>query len=129
MDPPRRAPNSTPATERPIAAAISRVRIVPEAPTRVPATSSSVLCSTKPPAATVSPVKAFSSEMTIGTSAPPTGSTSITPRARPMHGQQQPGPQPAGGQGGAGGQQAGASPPISSGRAAGITTGRVVISS
>ena len=70
-------------TLRPIADAIARVRIVPLAPTSVPATSSSTLPSTSPDAATVSPVNAFSSEMTIGTSAPPTGSTSSTPATRP----------------------------------------------
>ena len=72
-----------PATLRPIAAAMARVRMVPEAPTSVPATTSSTLPSTTPDAATARPVKAFSSEMTIGTSAPPTGSTSSTPAARP----------------------------------------------
>ena len=71
------------ATERPMAPAISSVRNVPDAPTSVPATSSRVLDSTYPPAATVSPVNALSSEMTIGTSAPPTGSTSSTPTSRP----------------------------------------------
>ena len=39
----------------------------------------SVASSTYPPAATVRPVNAFNSEMTIGTSAPPTGSTKSTP--------------------------------------------------
>ena len=56
-----------------------RVKIVPEAPTSVPATISSVDCRTYPLAATVSPVNAFNSEITIGTSAPPTGSTKRTP--------------------------------------------------
>ena len=41
VEPPLSAPNRMLATERPIARAISRVRNVPEAPTRVPATSSS----------------------------------------------------------------------------------------
>ena len=39
----------------------------------------SVASRTYPPAATVRPVKAFRSEITIGTSAPPTGSTKSTP--------------------------------------------------
>ena len=56
-----------------------RVRIVPDAPTRVPATISSVDCRTYPLAATVNPVNALSNEITIGTSAPPTGSTKRTP--------------------------------------------------
>ena len=66
-----------------MALAISKVRNVPEAPTSVPATSSRVLDSTYPPAATVRPVKALRSEITIGTSAPPTGRTSRRPTSRP----------------------------------------------
>ena len=46
VEPPLSAPKRMLATERPIARAISRVRNVPDAPTRVPATSSSVLEST-----------------------------------------------------------------------------------
>ena len=46
VEPPLSAPNRMLATERPMALAISRVRNVPEAPTSVPATSSSVLDST-----------------------------------------------------------------------------------
>ena len=46
VEPPFRAPNRMLATERPMALAISRVRNVPEAPTSVPATSSTVFCST-----------------------------------------------------------------------------------
>ena len=46
VEPPLRAPNMMLVTERPMAPAISRVRNVPDAPTRVPATSSSVLDST-----------------------------------------------------------------------------------
>ena len=72
-----------PETLRPIADAIARVRIVPDAPTSVPATTSSTLPSTRPDAATARPVNALSSEITIGTSAPPTGSTSSTPAASP----------------------------------------------
>ncbi len=72
-----------PDTLRPIAEAMARVRMVPDAPTSVPATTSSTLPSTRPDAATARPVKALSSEITIGTSAPPTGSTSSTPATRP----------------------------------------------
>ena len=72
-----------PATPRPMAEAITLVRMVPLAPTSVPATSSSTLPSTTPDAATASPVKALSREITIGTSAPPTGSTSSRPAASP----------------------------------------------
>ena len=52
---------------------------MPEAPTSVPATISRSLSSTKPDAATASPVKEFSSEISTGTSAPPMGSTKMTP--------------------------------------------------
>ena len=66
-------------SERPMALLISRVRMMPEAPTRVPATISRSLSSTKPDAATARPVNEFSSEIRTGTSAPPMGSTKITP--------------------------------------------------
>ncbi len=68
--------------DRPMALLIKRVRMMPEAPTRVPATMSSALSSTKPDAATASPVKEFNSEISTGTSAPPIGSTRITPSTR-----------------------------------------------
>ena len=74
------APKRVPKRERPIASAIKRVRIVPDAPTSVPAMMRSVEESTYPLAATVRPVKALRSEITIGTSAPPTGSTKSTPK-------------------------------------------------
>ncbi len=67
------------ATERFIASLISRVRIVPEEPTRVPATISTTLSSANPAAAAASPVNAFSSEITTGMSAPPIGSTKRLP--------------------------------------------------
>ena len=67
------------ATERFIAVAISIVRIVPEEPTSVPATISATLSSAKPAAAAERPVKAFSSEITTGMSAPPIGSTTRLP--------------------------------------------------
>jgi len=75
------APNKVPNNERPIASAIKRVKIVPDAPTNVPAMISNVESKTYPLAATVKPVKALSNEITIGTSAPPTGSTKSTPNS------------------------------------------------
>ncbi len=68
------------ATERFIAVAISRVRIVPDEPTSVPATISATLSRENPAAAADSPVNAFSSEITTGMSAPPIGSTTSVPR-------------------------------------------------
>ena len=67
------------ATERFIAVAISSVRIVPEEPTRVPATIRATLSSANPAAAAERPVNAFSSEITTGMSAPPIGSTTRLP--------------------------------------------------
>ncbi len=46
----------------------------------MPATISATLSSEKPAAAAESPVKAFSSEITTGMSAPPIGSTTRLPR-------------------------------------------------
>ena len=66
-------------SERPMAALMRRVRMMPEAPTRVPATINRALSSTKPDAATARPVNEFSSEISTGTSAPPMGSTKMTP--------------------------------------------------
>ncbi len=66
-------------TERFIATAIRFVRIEPEAPTIVPATISAKLSSAMPAAAAERPVKAFSSEITTGMSAPPIGSTTMLP--------------------------------------------------
>ena len=67
-------------TERFIASAISLVRMPPDAPTSAPAMVRVALSSTKPAIATAVPVKAFSSEITTGMSAPPIGSTISTPR-------------------------------------------------
>ncbi|GGJ07041.1 hypothetical protein GCM10010121_016870 [Streptomyces brasiliensis] len=53
--------------------------MVPDAPTIMPATISAVLSSAGPVAAADSPVKALSSDTTTGMSAPPIGSTTITP--------------------------------------------------
>ena len=66
--------------ERFMAVAIRFVRIEPEAPTIMPATISAGLLSATPVAAAESPVKAFSSEITTGMSAPPIGSTTRLPR-------------------------------------------------
>ena len=54
--------------------------MVPEAPTIMPATIIAWLLSAKPAAAADKPVRALSSEMTTGMSAPPMGSTTISPR-------------------------------------------------
>ena len=66
-------------SDRPMAALMSRVRIMPEAPTKVPATISRALSSTKPDAATAKPVNEFNREINTGTSAPPIGRTKMTP--------------------------------------------------
>src|SRR5690625_1595891 len=79
---PRSAPNRIPLTDRPIALAIAPVRMDPAAPTSVPDTSNNVLPIAHPEAATARPVRALSREITIGTSAPPTGSTNSTPTTR-----------------------------------------------
>ena len=76
------APKSTLPSERFIAFDMSRVRIVPDAPTSVPATMSSWLPRVNPAMATASPVYALRSEITTGMSAPPMGMTSATPKAR-----------------------------------------------
>ena len=68
-------------SERFIASAISLVRMPPDAPTSAPAMISAQLPMTKPAIATAVPVNAFSSEMTTGMSAPPIGSTIVTPNA------------------------------------------------
>ena len=62
-----------------MASAISLVRIPPAAPTSAPAMISTTLPITKPAIATAVPVKALSSEMTTGMSAPPIGMTMATP--------------------------------------------------
>ena len=77
------APNRTFATDRPIARAIISVSSVPEAPTSMPLTISTLLWSTKPVAEAATPVNAFNSEITTGMSAPPIGSTNRTPKASP----------------------------------------------
>ncbi len=69
------------ASDRFIASAISLVKMPPDAPTSAPATIRAQLPMTKPAMATAVPVNAFSSEITTGMSAPPIGSTIITPNA------------------------------------------------
>ena len=54
--------------------------MVPEEPTRVPATIRTTLSRANPAAAAASPVKALSSEITTGMSAPPIGNTKRLPR-------------------------------------------------
>ena len=83
---PPKPPAITDVIERFIAMAICWVSSVPEAPTIMPATISEVLLSATPVAAALRPVKALSSEMTTGMSAPPIGSTRKMPsrsRRRP----------------------------------------------
>jgi hypothetical protein len=70
------------AMDRFMALAMSLVRIAPEAPTRAPATISMTLPTTKPAIETAVPVKALSSEITTGMSAPPIGRTISTPKTR-----------------------------------------------
>ncbi len=62
-----------------MAFAIRLVRMVPEAPTIIPATISAVLLRATPVAAADRPVNALSSEITTGMSAPPIGSTTMLP--------------------------------------------------
>ena len=67
-------------SDRFMASAISLVWMVPAAPTIAPATTSALLPITRPAMATAVPVHALSSEMTTGMSAPPMGSTIVTPK-------------------------------------------------
>ncbi len=77
--------------ERFIACPISIVSSVPDAPTSAPLTISTLEPSSKPVAAAARPVKAFSSEITTGMSAPPIGSTNSTPKSSdPMSTRQEP---------------------------------------
>ena len=56
-------------------------RIRPDEPSSAPAVMSSLFSSTKPIATADSPAYEFSSEMTVGMSAPPIGRISSTPKA------------------------------------------------
>ena len=69
--------------ERFIARPIISVSRVPDAPTSMPLTMSTLFSSSKPPTATARPVNALSSEMTTGMSAPPIGRTKRTPKSAP----------------------------------------------
>ena len=77
-------------SERFIASAISLVRMPPAAPTRAPAMISGVLSMTNPAIATAVPVKALSSEMTTGMSAPPIGSVAEHAERQRGGGEQRP---------------------------------------
>ena len=77
--PPPKPPATIAGIERFIAVAIRLVRIVPEAPTIIPATIKAGLSSAIPVAAAERPVKALSIEITTGMSAPPIGSTTALP--------------------------------------------------
>ena len=87
-----KAPKSTFAIDRFIARPIRIVSNVPEAPTSMPLTIRTLFSSSKPVAAAARPVKAFSSEITTGMSAPPIGSTKRTPKSSEPsdHGHDQP---------------------------------------
>ena len=60
---------------------MSSVSSVPDAPTSMPLTISTLFESSNPVAAAARPVNAFSSEITTGMSAPPIGSTNRTPKS------------------------------------------------
>ena len=75
------APKRTFVIERFIARPIISVSKVPDAPTSMPLTISTLFSSSKPVAAAARPVKAFSSEITTGMSAPPIGRTKRTPKS------------------------------------------------
>src|SRR6266576_3641015 len=72
-----KAPKSTFAIDRFIARLIRIVSNVPEAPTSMPLTINTLFSSSKPVAAAAMPVKAFSSEITTGMSAPAVGSPNV----------------------------------------------------
>ena len=73
------APNSTLVNERFIARHMMIERIRPDDPSSAPAVMSSLFSSTNPIATADSPAYEFNSEITVGMSAPPIGSTSSTP--------------------------------------------------
>ena len=73
-------PKMTLVSERFMALHMSRVRMMPEEPTRAPETISTGLPMTNPVAAAARPEKAFKRAMTTGMSAPPMGRTSRMPR-------------------------------------------------
>ena len=74
-----KAPNSTLVNERFIALHMMIDRIRPDDPSSAPAMMSTLFSSTKPIATADSPAYEFSSEITVGMSAPPIGMISSTP--------------------------------------------------
>ncbi len=72
-------PNSTFESERFMATHMIRVRIIPDAPTRVPAMIRTVLSIINPVADAARPEYEFKSAITTGISAPPIAITSSTP--------------------------------------------------
>ena len=78
--PPPKPPTMMFRIERFMASAMSLVRMAPEAPTRAPAMISTGLPITKPAIAAAVPVNEFRRLMTTGMSAPPMGSTMVTPK-------------------------------------------------
>ena len=74
------APKSTLVNDRFIARHMITDRIRPDDPSSAPAVMSTLFSSTKPIATADSPAYAFSSEMTVGMSAPPIGMISSTPK-------------------------------------------------
>ena len=89
--PPPKPPTMMLAIDRFMASAISLVRIAPDAPTSAPAMISTGLPITKPAIAAAVPVNELSSEMTTGMSAPPMGSTMVTPKISAGEDDQRPG--------------------------------------
>src|SRR6056297_1083924 len=79
-DPPY-LPKRTFLSERFIDRHMITVRMIPEAPTSVPAMMSTLLFRTNPVEAAASPEQAFNNAITTGISAPPMGTTSSTPRS------------------------------------------------
>ena len=65
-----------------IALHIIKVKIKPEAPTRQPETTSTVLLIAKPAKAAAKPESAFKNEMITGMSPPPIGITIVKPKRR-----------------------------------------------
>src|SRR4051812_46161043 len=77
------APNKTLANERFIALDIIMPRMNPEPPSSAPQMMSTLLPSANPVAAAANPAYELRRQMTTGMSAPPMGSTNVTPRSRP----------------------------------------------
>ena len=79
------APKSTFVNERFIARHMMIERIRPDEPSSAPAMISSLFSSTKPIATAERPAYEFSSEITVGMSAPPIGMISSTPKSSDRH--------------------------------------------